>query len=96
MDIIIKPIITEKYTAMQDELSRFGFVVNGNANRLQIKQAIESRYGVKVEKVNTQHYIGKLKTRNTKAGVVNGVVNRHKKAIVTLTKGETIDFYSNI
>ncbi|HXC06496.1 MAG TPA: 50S ribosomal protein L23 [Bacteroidia bacterium] len=53
-------------------------------------------YGVTVEQVNTQNYIGKVRMRNTRAGMQIGIANRSKKAVVTLKKGETIDFYSSI
>jgi large subunit ribosomal protein L23 len=53
-------------------------------------------YGVEVEEVNTMTYAGKRKSRFTKAGVLSGKTNSFKKAIITLAKGETIDFYSNI
>ena len=66
------------------------------ANKLEIKNAVEKMYGVTVTTVNTQKYIGKVKTRQTKVGIAVGVANAHKKAVVTLGKGETIDFYSNI
>ncbi|MEB0249476.1 50S ribosomal protein L23, partial [Mucilaginibacter sp. 5B2] len=56
----------------------------------------EAMYGVNVTAVNTMKYIGKLKTRNTKAGAVSGRAATYKKAIITLKDGETIDFYSNI
>ncbi|TND09683.1 MAG: 50S ribosomal protein L23 [Bacteroidetes bacterium] len=94
--ILVKPIITEKVTANQEKLGRYGFVVAKDANKLQIKQAVEKMYNVTVESVNTMNYGGKLKTRMTRAGILSGVANRHKKAIVTLKKGEAIDFYSSI
>jgi large subunit ribosomal protein L23 len=96
MEIIVKPVITEKFTNMGEALSQYAFVVNKNANKVQIKQAIEKMYGVSIESVNTQIYLGKVKTRNTTKGIAIGRVNKHKKAIVTLKKGEKIDFYSNI
>jgi len=96
MSTIIKPIITEKMTAAGEKLNRYGFVVNPDANKIDIKKAIEKMYGVSVEEVNTQNYIGKIKSRNTTRGVAIGRVNKTKKAIVTLKKGETIDFYSSI
>jgi large subunit ribosomal protein L23 len=96
MEILIKPVITEKMTAIGEKQNRYGFLVGREANKLQIKKAVEQMYGVTVAKVNTVNYIGKMKTRNTKAGVVSGRTNRHKKAIVSLKEGETIDFYSNI
>lgn len=96
MKIINKPLITEKMTALTEGQNRYGFMVDGNANKLQIKDAVEKMYGVNVESVNTMNYKGKSKSRYTKAGWVEGRTNKYKKAIVTLTEGDTIDFYSNI
>jgi len=96
MEILIKPIITEKMTAQAEKLNRYGFVVAKEANKLEIKAAIEKMYGVKVADVNTQQYVGKVKTRNTTRGLAIGRVNRSKKAIVTLQQGEVIDFYASI
>lgn len=96
MEIIIKPLITEKMTAMTQKFNRFGFMVDKKANKLQVKLAVEKMYGVSVDSVNTIRYAGKMKTRYTRSGFVSGRTNACKKAIVTLAKGETIDFYSNI
>lgn len=96
MEILIKPIITEKMTTLAETLNRYGFVVEKSANKVQIRQAVEKMYGVKVESVNTQQYVGKVKTRNTTRGIAVGRVNRSKKAFVTLKSGEAIDFYANI
>ncbi len=96
MEILVKPIITEKMTAQAEKLNRYGFVVAKEANKLEIKAAVEKMYGVKVDSVNTQQYVGKVKTRNTTRGVAVGRVNRNKKAIVTLKQGEVIDFYASI
>jgi len=96
MEILIKPIITEKMTAQSEKLNRYGFLVNKSANKLEIKDAVEKMYNVKVANVNTQQYIGKVKTRNTTHGLAIGRVNRNKKAIVTLKDGEMIDFYASI
>jgi len=96
MEILIKPIITEKMTAQGEKHNRYGFVVDKRANKLQIKEAIEKMYGVKVASVNTQQYVGKVKMRNTTRGLAIGRVNRNKKAIITLKNGETIDFYASI
>jgi len=96
MNVIIKPVITEKMTAMGDSLSRYAFLVDKKANKLQIKKAVEDLYEVKVEEVNTMIYAGKTKSRYTKAGYISGRKNSTKKAIVTLAQGEKIDFYSNI
>ena len=96
MEILVKPIITEKMTAQAEKLNRYGFVVAKDANKIEIKAAIEKMYGVKVASVNTQQYVGKVKTRNTTRGVAVGRVNRNKKAIITLKQGEVIDFYASI
>jgi len=96
MSIIIKPIITEKMSGISEKFNRYGFVVDLDANKIQIKTAIEKLYGVSVEDVRTMRFIGKIKMRNTKSGINKGLVGRCKKAIVTLPAGETIDFYSNI
>lgn len=96
MDILLKPIVTEKMTDLGERLNRFGFVVDKRANKIQIKKAVEDMYGVTVESVNTIVYAGKLKSRFTRAGVIQGRTNSYKKAIVTLADGDTIDFYSNI
>ena len=96
MDILIKPIVTEKMTAQGENMNRYGFVVEKNANKLQIKQAVEKTYNVSVESVNTMKYAGKNKTRNTRSGLLSGKTKSYKKAIITLAEGEVIDFYSNI
>ena len=97
MGIIIKPIVTEKQTAITEKFpNRYGFRVSPDANKLEIKKAVEDMYGVTVESVNTMNYAGKKKSRYTKSGIINGKSSAFKKAIVTLKEGETIDFFSNI
>ena len=97
MSIIVKPIITEKLTAITEEYpNRYGFIVDRNANKLQIQQAVEELYDVTVVKVNTMNYTGKNHSRFTKSGLITGRSKAFKKAVVTLEEGETIDFYSNI
>jgi large subunit ribosomal protein L23 len=96
MEILKKPLITEKVAQLTEKLNRYAFKVDHRANKIQIKSAIEQMYGVNVAAVNTMKYVGKLKSRNTKAGMVSGRSATYKKAIITLKDGETIDFYSNI
>jgi len=96
MDIIVRPVVTEKMNAQADGLRKYGFIVNKKANKVQIKRAVENLYGVTVESVNTMFYAGKRKSRFTKTGVVSGRQNAFKKAVITLREGEIIDFYSNI
>jgi len=95
--ILIKPILTEKQTAISEKFpNRYGFRVAPDANKAEIKKAIEELYGVKVVSVNTMNYSGKRKSRFTKAGVISGRTSAYKKAIITLQEGDSIDFFSNI
>jgi large subunit ribosomal protein L23 len=96
MDILLKPIVTEKMTLQGDKFNRYGFVVAKSANKLQIRKAVEELYGVTVDSVNTMRYGGKVKSRNTKSGLLIGKTTALKKAVVTLAEGNKIDFYSNI
>lgn len=96
MDILIKPIVTEKMTEQGEKLNRYGFIVRREADKIQIKKAIEELYNVSVASVNTMVYGGKNKSRYTKAGVISGRTASYKKAVITLVEGDAIDFYSNI
>jgi len=96
MSILIKPIITEKMTHLGETLNRYGFIVDENASKLQIKKAVEDLYKVNVESVNTLNSKGKNKSRFTKKAVVSGKKSDRKKAIVSLAEGQVIDFFSNI
>jgi large subunit ribosomal protein L23 len=96
MNVIIKPIVSEKMTSQTELMNKYAFVVSKLANKIDIKKSIELAYDVKVKSVKTMNYYGKMKSRNTKAGVVVGKKNSFKKAIVELSKGNSIDFYSNI
>ena len=96
MSILKKPLITEKATAAGEKLGKYGFIVDRSANKIQIKKAVEEMYNVTVEEVNTMRYAGKKKSRYTKTGFVSGRSANYKKAVVSLKKGETIDFYSSI
>ena len=96
MGIIVKPLVTEKMTAITEKTNCFGFIVRPEANKLEIKKEVEALYNVTVVEVNTMRYAGKNKSRYTRSGIINGRTNAFKKAIVTLKEGDTIDFYSNI
>ena len=96
MEILLKPIVTEKMTSQGDKFNRYGFIVAKNANKLQIKKAVEELYNVTVDSVNTMRYGGKVKSRNTKSGLLIGRTDSRKKAVITLAEGNKIDFYSNI
>jgi large subunit ribosomal protein L23 len=96
MSILIKPIITEKATKMSEDENRYTFEVDKNANKIQIKDAVEATYGVSVAKVRTMNVRPDRKTKFTKSGVVTGKTSAYKKAIVQVAEGETIDLYANI
>lgn len=94
-DIIVKPVLTEKVNGQMEKLGRYTFRVDKRANKLEIKNAVEQFYGVKVTDVRTMVVPGKNKTRYTKVGFLQGVKPSYKKAIVTLAEGDTIDLFAN-
>ena len=96
MKLIFEPIITEKATNDSELRNRYSFVVNREANKIQIKDAVEERYNVTVEKVRTQIYGSERKTKYTKKGVQRTKTNIKKKAIVDIQDGDSIDFYNNL
>ena len=96
MSILIKPIITEKMTEQAERFNRYGFIVDRETNKIEIKKEVEKTYNVSVNSVKTMVCIGKKRVRGTKSGQIIGKTKTFKKAIVQLTDGDTIDFYSNI
>ena len=91
-EIIIRPLITEK-TSIQKELhNQLSFEVDRRANRIEIKQAIESIFNVRVAAVKTMQITGKTKQR----GRITGKRRDWKKAIVKLMPGERIDFFEGV
>ena len=96
MSILIKPIITEKATLDSELRNCFSFLVNTKANKVEIKKAVETAYGVSVDKVRTIYVLPDRKTKYTTSGLQHGKTNATKKAIVQLAEGETIDLYANI
>ena len=95
MGVLIRPLVTEKFSAL-NEHGKYGFVVAKGANKVEIKKAVEQTYGVTVEDVNTMIHPGKSKSRYTKSGVISGSTPMYKKAIVKVADGDIIDFYSEI
>lgn len=87
-DILIKPIITEKTTALMEE-RKYTFRVPLSATKVEIHQAVEQVFKVKVQAVNTMRYEGKMK----RLGRTQGRRSDWKKAIVTLKPGETIELF---
>jgi len=96
MKVIFEPIITEKATNDSELRNRYTFLVNREANKIQIKDAVEDKYNVTVEKVRTQIYGSERKTKFTKRGVQRTKTNINKKAIVDIQDGDSIDFYNNL
>lgn len=87
-DVILKPIVSEKSYALIDENS-YTFLVHPDANKVQIRQAVEEIWGVKVLKVNTQNRNGKVKA--TRLG--KGRRNNTRRAIVKLAEGDKIELF---
>lgn len=94
--ILVKPMITEKTSALIDDQNKYTFKVDRGANKVEIKKAIEAAYNVAVERVNTAIMPSKAKVRNTKRGVQKGRKSAYKKAIVKLAFGEEIDLYGEV
>ncbi|MBC7319359.1 50S ribosomal protein L23 [bacterium] len=90
-DIIIRPIISEKSSILR-ELRKYEFVVSPFANKIEIKNAVEDIFGVKVEKVNVIKQKGKKK----RMGIFEGKTSGYKKAIVTLAEGHSISFFEGL
>ena len=94
--IIIKPVVSEKAELLSEDAQQYTFVVAKTANKIEVRNAVEARYGVTVDRVNTMVMPGKTKNRSTKSGIIRGRVPAYKKAIVTLADGETIDLYNEL
>ena len=95
MSIIIKPIISEKATYLTDLRGQYSFLVDTNANKIQLKKAVEEAYSVKVAEVRTMIYAPKVSSRYTNKGLQVGKTNKLKKAVVELQSGEVLDVFAN-
>lgn len=87
LEIIKAPVITEKSANLTQNEGKYAFKVNPNANKTEIKQAIEKIFNVKVEKISTIN----VKPKKKRVGRYSGMSNRTKKAIVKLAEGQTIN-----
>jgi large subunit ribosomal protein L23 len=96
MEILKKPLITEKSQKLQDKAGKYTFIVDKKANKIEIKKSIEQMYGVNVEEVNTLTMPSKPKSKYTKTNIISGRRSSFKKALVKLAEGETIDFYTDL
>ncbi|MBX2820108.1 MAG: 50S ribosomal protein L23 [Rhodothermaceae bacterium] len=95
--ILIRPFVTEKMSALMEQ-GHFAFVVDKDANKVEIRKEIEKRYpGVRVKEVRTINVRGKRRRQFTKRGVIEGRKSSYKRAIVTLQPdSEQIDFFENV
>ncbi len=91
--ILIRPLITEKMTTLSTEQSKYGFLVNPKANKIEIAKAIEKKFEVNVVDVKTINHPGKTKTQFRKSGRFTGKTAKYKKAIVTLKEGDSIELF---
>jgi large subunit ribosomal protein L23 len=90
--IITSPLITEKGTLVNEQGNQFVFKVRPEANKVEIRHAVESLFKVKVDKVRTSNYLGKFR----RVGKSAGQRPRWKKAYVTLAAGQRIDFFESV
>ncbi len=95
MGILIRPLVTEKISSLNEQ-GKYGFVVAKSANKVEIKKEVEKTYGVTVEAVNTMLHPGRTKRRYTKSRIIEGRTPAYKKAIVQVSEGDIIEFYSGI
>ena len=92
-EILLFPILTEKMLKMQETDRKYAFKVEKNANKIDVKKAIQSRFDVTVEKVNIVNVKGKTKQMNTRRGITRGKRADWKKAVITLREGDSINFF---
>ncbi|RMF69459.1 MAG: 50S ribosomal protein L23 [Calditrichaeota bacterium] len=93
--ILIKPILTEKMLQLQEERRKYAFRVARDANKIEIKDAVQRKFNVLVEDVHTIIVKGKSKRMNTRRGLTRGRRSDWKKAIVTLGEGYSIDVFQS-
>jgi large subunit ribosomal protein L23 len=95
VQILIRPLYTEKIARLQDSENKYAFEVYHGANKIEIRKEIEKQFEVKVEKVQTMNVRGKIRQQMTRAGRFHGRRPDWKKAIVTLAEGDNIDLFEN-
>ncbi len=91
-EVVIRPLVTERTTELGEEQNAYTFIVSKDANKIEIRHAIERLFSVKVASVNTLNYRGKWRRVGRSLGRRPG----YKKAIVKLAEGERIDVYEGI
>lgn len=95
-EVLIKPLLTEKLNSLGESQGKYGFIVNINANKIEIAKAIKEKFNVDVVDVNTIRHNGKTKTQFRKSGRFVGRTSRYKKAIVTVKQGQKIDLFEEV
>jgi large subunit ribosomal protein L23 len=91
-DVLVRPVVTERSTELADDRGAYTFIVNKDANKIEIKKAVETLFDVKVKDVRTANYRGKWR----RVGQAYGQKAAYKKAVVTLAEGQRIDVYEGI
>lgn len=89
--VLVQPLLTEKLTSIREATNTVGFIVHPDANRVQVKQAVETLLKVKVARVNVMNVLGKVK----RLGRFSGKRSDWKKAFVTLKAGEKLEMYES-
>lgn len=95
-NVLIRPLVTEKMTALTEAKTKYGFIVDVNANKIEIAKAIKAKFNVDVVSVNTIKHKGKSRTQFTRRGRFTGRTPHYKKAIITLKEGQTIDLFGQV
>lgn len=96
IEIIIKPVLSEKADKLSTKSGKYTFVVDKKANKIEIEKALAKLFpSVTIVDVNTAVMPGKVKVRNTRSGMSKGRISPFKKAIVTLAEGDQLDIYGS-
>ncbi|ABB23072.1 MAG: 50S ribosomal protein L23 [Pelodictyon luteolum] len=91
---LLRPWLTEKSTGLTEQKGQYVFQVKLDADKIDIRMAVEEKFGVEVKSVRTVNCLGKSRRQYTRKGLIAGKKNDWKKAIVTLREGQSIDYYS--
>jgi large subunit ribosomal protein L23 len=91
-DVIIRPVVTEASAMLQEERQTYTFIVAKEANKLEIRHAVQSLFNVTVQDVRTANYPGKVRRVGRSIGRKSG----YKKALVKLIEGDSIDVYEGV
>jgi large subunit ribosomal protein L23 len=93
-EVLLKPLLTEKMMKLSDKHDQYGFEVASDVNKSDVKRAVEKKFNVTVEAVHVINVKGKSKRMSTRRGMTSGRRSDRKKAMVTLKKGQKIDFFT--